>query len=212
MLPVRISRLTSGCSSSALNSEPKISWPLTCAYNSGFLPTRSRARNSSCVALVPDREGKHAAQVFRTVSAVLIVSVNDRFGVAVGVEGVTEFFEFLAQFEIVVDLAVENDPGGAILVVDGLLPAFQVDDGEAAHGEADRAVDVKTVVVRPAMADRLVHAGQQRFVNGLPSFRTNPTMPHIVKGQVYYFCVNLSNPWLNNYFAEAPAEPKNCHD
>src|SRR5690349_23924087 len=51
-------------------------------------------------AFVPDREGKHAAQVIRAVSAELIVSVNDGFGVAVGVERVAQLFELLAQLEI----------------------------------------------------------------------------------------------------------------
>ena len=61
-------------------------------------------------AFVPDRKRKHAAQVFGTVSSELIVCVNDRFGVAVGVKGVAEFFELFAEFEVVVDFAVENDP------------------------------------------------------------------------------------------------------
>src|SRR5689334_24754844 len=46
---------------------------------------------------VPDREVKHATQVLRAVSAELIVSVNDGFGVAVGVERVAQLFEFLTQ-------------------------------------------------------------------------------------------------------------------
>ena len=75
------------------------------------------------IPFVPDRKRKHAAKVFRAVSAVLIVGMNDRFGVAVGIKGVAEFFELLAELEIVVDLAVENYPGGAVLIVDGLLSA-----------------------------------------------------------------------------------------
>src|ERR1700754_425033 len=117
--------------------------------------------------LVPDRKRKHAAQVLRTINAPLIVSMNDRFGVAVGVELVTELFQLLAQFEVVVDLAVEDDPRGTVLVVNRLLTAFQVDDREPAHPEANGAINVKTVVVRPAMANRVAHARQQLFVNRL---------------------------------------------
>ncbi len=106
-------------------------------------------------------------KMFRTVSAILIVSMDDRFGVAVGVEGVSEFFELLAQLEIVVDLAVKNDPRRAILIVNRLLPALEIDDREAAHCQADGSVDIEAVFVRAAMPDRFIHAGQQRFVNRL---------------------------------------------
>jgi hypothetical protein len=47
----------------------------------------------------------------RAVGAVLIVGVNYRFGIAVCVKRVAEFFEFVAEFAIVVNLAIENDPG-----------------------------------------------------------------------------------------------------
>ncbi len=103
--------------------------------------------------------------MFGAVSSKLIVSVDDRFRVAVGVERVAEFFEFLAEFEIVVDLAVEDDPRAAILIVDGLLAALQIDDGEASHRESDGTVDVKTVLVGTTMPDRLAHPRQQLLVN-----------------------------------------------
>ena len=78
--------------------------------------------------------------MFGTVGAVLIVGVNDRFGVAVCIEGVTEFLEFVAEFAVVVDLAVENYPGRAILIVNGLLSALQVDYRQAAHAKPDRTM------------------------------------------------------------------------
>ena len=46
------------------------------------------------------------------------------------------------------------------MIVDGLLTTLQVDDREPAHREADRAVDVETIVVRTAMTDRVVHPRQ----------------------------------------------------
>src|SRR5215813_5492430 len=95
--------------------------------------------------------------MFGAVKAELILGVNDGFGVAVGVEGVAQFFELLAEFEIVVDLAVEDDPRAAVLIVNGLLAALQIDDGEAAHGHADRTIYVAAVLVGTAMPDRVVH-------------------------------------------------------
>ena len=131
-----------------------------------FLTDAIAGEKRSCVRSFPNHESKHAAQVFGTVSSELIVSMNDRFGVAVGVEGVTELFQLLAQLEIVVDLAVENDPGAAIVIVNQLLTTLQVDDREAAHRHSDRAVDVETILVRTAMPeDRVVHPRQQLLVN-----------------------------------------------
>src|SRR6185369_6181709 len=69
---------------------------------------------------------------------------------------------------IVVDLAIENDPRTAIGIVDWLLPALQVDDGEAAHRHPNGSVDIKTVFVRPAMTNVVVHARQQLLVNCFP--------------------------------------------
>jgi len=68
--------------------------------------------------------------------------------------------------KIVVDLAVKNDPGAAVLIGDGLLASGQIDDREAAHAETDATVYVKAVFVRTAVPDRLAHARQQRFVHG----------------------------------------------
>jgi hypothetical protein len=108
-------------------------------------------------AFVPDGEGKHAAQVLGAVSAILVVGVDDGFGVAVGVESVTQLFEFFTQLEIVIDLAVEDYPGTPIEVVDGLLTALEVDNCEATHRQTGGTIDVEAVLVRPAVKDRVIH-------------------------------------------------------
>src|SRR5205085_526446 len=118
-------------------------------------------------SFVPNRERKHPAQVFWTVCAELIVSVNDGFGVAVGVKGMAQFFQLRPQFEIVVDLAVENDPRAAVLVVNRLRSAFEIDDCEAAHSETDGAVEVEAIVVGTTMTNRIAHSRQQLLVNRL---------------------------------------------
>src|SRR6185369_9052477 len=108
------------------------------------------------------------------VSAELIVGVDDGFGVAVRVERVAQLFEFLAQLEIVVDLAVEDDPRAAIRVVNGLLAAFEIDDREAAHREAGGTVNVEAVFVGSAMANGVVHPREQLLVNRLPVVSNDP--------------------------------------
>jgi hypothetical protein len=100
-----------------------------------------------------------------TIRSVLVVGMNDGFRVAVCIEGVTEFFEFFAEFAVVVNLAVENYPGGAVLIVNGLLPTLQVDYREAAHAKTHRAIDVEAIIIRPTMPDGSAHPAEECLVN-----------------------------------------------
>jgi hypothetical protein len=91
--------------------------------------------------------------------------VNDRFSVAVGVERVAEFLQLFSQLKIVIDLTIENYPASAILIVYRLLTAVQVDNGKPAHPEANVSIQIKTVVVRSPVTDRIAHPSQKRAIN-----------------------------------------------
>jgi hypothetical protein len=78
---------------------------------------------------------------------------------------VSEFLEFLAEFPVVVDLAIENDPGSAILIVNRLLSALQIDDRQTAHSQSNCLIEVETVVVRSTVTDSRAHAAKQGLVN-----------------------------------------------
>ena len=67
----------------------------------------------------------------------LLVEVDDRLGVAVGRKTWPRALEVAPQLAVVVDLAVEDDPDGAVLVGDRLMAAFEVDDAEPAHRQAN---------------------------------------------------------------------------
>ena len=67
-----------------------------------------------------------------------------------------------AQLAVVVDLAVEDHPDGAVLVGDRLVAGRDVDDAQAPHAERDAVLDVEALVVRSAVADDVAHALQQR--------------------------------------------------
>ncbi len=134
----------------------------------GLLADPVARQEQLLLALVPDGEGEHAAQVLRRVRAPLLVGVDDGLGVAVGAEAVAEVFEPFFKLAEVVDLAVEDDPGGALFVGDGLLPAREVDDGEPPHGEPDVTLEVAPLLVRAAVMDGLVHAAEQRRVRRPP--------------------------------------------
>src|SRR5436853_1669126 len=98
--------------------------------------------------------------MLRTIRSEFVVGVNDRFGVAVGVKSMAEFFELRSQLEVVVDLAVKNDPGGPISIVDWLLPVREIDDRQPAHSQADAVAEIKSIVVRTAMTNGVVHSRQ----------------------------------------------------
>src|SRR5207247_1626349 len=80
---------------------------------------------------VPDGEGEHPAQALGERVAPLLVPVDQDFGVAAGAEDVAPGDQLLAQPEVVVDLAVEGDGDGAVLVLHRLRAGLrEVDDRE----------------------------------------------------------------------------------
>src|ERR1700730_6564390 len=99
-----------------------------------------------------------------TVGAVLIVSMNDGFCVAVCIEGVAELLQLFAELTVVIDLAIENNPGGAVLIVDRLLAACHIDDRHPPHAQAHALAEVEAVIIRAAMAYGLTHACQKCLV------------------------------------------------
>ena len=59
---------------------------------------------------VPDGEGEHAVEFIEDVVAPLEVAEDDDFGIGAAEERVAELEEFLADFEIVIDFAIEDHP------------------------------------------------------------------------------------------------------
>ena len=89
--------------------------------------------------------------------------------------------ELRRELPIVVDLAVVDDGDRAVLVVDRLLAAGDVDDGEPPHREADAGLEVKAVAIGPAMGDCVVHPLQARArsIGSEPARSKYPVMPHM---------------------------------
>ena len=66
----------------------------------------------------------------------------------------------LAQFLVIVDFAVEDDPDALVLVAKRLMAAAQIDNGKPAEAEPDLPGEIKTLIVRSAMHDGIRHPFQ----------------------------------------------------
>ena len=107
---------------------------------------------------VPDGGREHPAHVGRELLAVLLIQVRQHLGVALGREMMPLALELLAQFHVVVDLAVLADPDAAILVGQRLATGVQVDDRQSGRADDGPAVPRVVQVVRPTMKQARQHA------------------------------------------------------
>ena len=69
--------------------------------------------------------------------------------------------QFVAQLDVVEDLAVEADPHGAVIVGHGLGAGFQVDDREAPMRETHAVTAMDAAGVGAAVAQFTVHLLKQ---------------------------------------------------
>jgi hypothetical protein len=122
-------------------------------------------------------EGEHSTEMLGRLVAVLLVQMDDDFGIGVGGERVSPANQVLPKLAIVVDLTIEHDGDGPILIVDRLVAPFEIDDAEPPHPDAHVASRVKTVVIGPPMGDARTHALHHRGIDGstVAGHRTNPT-------------------------------------
>ena len=80
----------------------------------------------------------------------------------------TSFHEVVSDLAVVVDLAVQDDGDGSVLVEDRLVAGGQVDDPEALNAETDPGVDEETARIRPAVLDHRAHPREQLLVDSRP--------------------------------------------
>ena len=107
---------------------------------------------------VPECQGEHAAQPADRGRTPFFIGVDDRLCVRRRIETVSRLLEVAAKLAKVVDLAVEHDPDGAILVVDWLIPCRQVDDAQPAHAERHAAHHQETLIVGASVPNHVAHA------------------------------------------------------
>lgn len=128
--------------------------------NADPIPNQQQA----LAVFVPQRDGELAVQVLDEIIAILLVVMDDDFGVAVRAETVPRFQQDLAQFDVIENFAVERDPNGPVLVGHGLSAAGEVDDTKASMAQSNptMGIEVDAAVIRTAMAQGWQHAAHVR--------------------------------------------------
>jgi hypothetical protein len=107
--------------------------------------------------LVPDGEGEHPAESIHAIFAILFVHVEDDFRVRDCGEVVPLGQEFGRQFTVIVDLSVENDPQGKILIGDGLVAGCEINNAQPPHPDAQREICMDPTSIGPPTGKRLAH-------------------------------------------------------
>jgi hypothetical protein len=70
---------------------------------------------------------------------------------------VPSLLKLSAELAKVVNLSIEYDPDATILVEDGLVPASQINNAQAAYAKTGAIFYVYTFIVGSAVNDRLAH-------------------------------------------------------
>ena len=102
----------------------------------------------------PQSDREHAAQAGETLRVPFEKRVQHGFGVGMRNETMTKRFQLGAQFQVIVNFAVEDDHGIAILREDWLVAAFQVNNFQARGAQGANFGSEDALLVRAAMNER----------------------------------------------------------
>src|SRR4051812_11900528 len=95
--------------------------------------------------------------------------MDDRLGVTARLVDVAVRLELGTDLRMVVDLAVEHDLNGAVLVGQRLMSLLQIDDAQAAMSESGPFIAINPRIVRSTMRDDVAHQRQPRaFLRAQP--------------------------------------------
>src|SRR5713101_843863 len=103
----------------------------------------------------PQRYGKHAVESLEAASAPSQEGLQHYFCVTAGSEDVAGVFQFVSQFTVIVDLAVENDDRLAVFAEQRLLAGLQIDDLQAHRSQGNVRGFVCALLVRTPMNERV---------------------------------------------------------
>ena len=122
-----------------------------------FLTRAVASQKQSLGAIIPQGDGEHAVQFAQAVRALLLVQVDDGFAIGMSLEIVAALQQPLAQFAVVINLAVENQGDVPGFVGERLVAGLKVDDAQPPDGQRDVRQLKSSAAVRSAMEDASCH-------------------------------------------------------
>src|SRR5438477_12838238 len=109
---------------------------------------------------IPDRKSKHPAQILDTILAILLIQMNEAFGIGSGIECVAFGEQILSDLLKIIDLTVQYDPDGLIFIVDRLVTSLEIYDTQPPHAECHMVHQHHAFIVRPSVLDAVTHCLQ----------------------------------------------------
>jgi hypothetical protein len=122
----------------AFNSEPKKKILPAAREVEGFDAHAIAAQHQAAGGDGPQGHGEHATQARKGAGIPFQECVQHGFGVALRMEAMAEAFELGTQFQMIVDLPVEDNDGVSVVTQDGLLASLNIDNFQASRAEGDR--------------------------------------------------------------------------
>src|SRR5208283_4905194 len=102
-------------------------------------------------------------KILKHLSPVLLVEMDEHFGIRLGVEPVSAVEQVLAKLGIVKYFTVKDEPQVFVLIVNRLIASAEIDDAQPRVSQAGVLVPVYTEGVRSTMADASQHAAKEIF-------------------------------------------------
>ena len=116
------------------------------------------------VSRIADGEGEHPVKTRDRVIAPGFVGPQHDLGIAARPERVAFSDQFIAQFACIVNLSVENDGNGIVLVQHRLMAVRHIDHAQAPCPQRDISMRPRPPLIRPAMHQRVRHGRDGRTV------------------------------------------------
>ena len=106
---------------------------------------------------VPQRKCENSIETRQKRFTLIFVKMHKHFGVARRAKAMSARFEIAAQFAMIVDFAVEDNPNRAVLVCHWLIAGREINDAEARVPQNHARILMDARTVGTAMRERVAH-------------------------------------------------------
>jgi len=115
---------------------------------------------------IPERDGELAAKLLKHRFAIFLPHVGQNLGVAMCVKAMTARLELCALFDVIEELAVEDDVHRFVLIGHRLLSIRETDDAQTAGCEGKSSSMEESLFIGSTMDDGTSHAPDEFVRHG----------------------------------------------